>query len=147
MLSEQEFKTKYGTDYGQVHEEEFLTEVSPEDKDTYEDSEILTGKNINGKMNKFNNYGKSNKGKKYNTIKNRMITSFNKFLDNKIATGEIDEIWERIYKSSKAGNFNFAKLLLERSMGKIEEHINIKTEGEIKIKLNIPRKFIKQDKK
>ena len=125
MLKPEDFSKKYNTTYKQIHEEEFLDTVSTEDKNMFEESEILTGKNINGKINKFNNFGKKNKNKKYNTIKQRCITSFNRYIDNKIAEGKEEEIWDRIWESSKNGDFQFAKLLSDRMLGKEQEQVKL----------------------
>lgn len=144
MLDPEEFQKKYNTTYSQIREESFLEQVSEEDKEIYDSSEILTGKNRSSQINKFNNFGKKNLGKKYSTVRGRAIASFKKFIDQKISQEELDDIWDRIWLSSKRGNFNFSKLLLERMLGKEEEQVNIKV-GNIKVELNIPDKFKKKE--
>ena len=131
MLDKDIFKEKYDTTYKQIHEESFLETVDKEDRDMFEDAEILTGRNSNTKVNKFNTFGKKNKGKKYNTIKQRCITSFSKYIDNKLSEGKEDEIWDRIWNSTAKGNYQFAKLLTDRMMGKEEENINLDVSGDI----------------
>ena len=153
MLNPEDFKTKYQTKLAQIHEESFLDTISEEDREIYTDAEILTGKNTNGKINKFNNFGRKNKGKKYQTVRLKTISSFKKFIDGKITHDEMDDIWEKLWLSSKRGNFNFMKLLLERTMGKEQENINIKTEEPITFTLDIDdnsknrQKKNKKDKK
>ena len=146
MLDPELFKDKYQTNYKQIHEESFLDSVHPDDREMFEDSEILTGKNVNGKVNKFNNFGKKNKGKKYNTIKQRMITSFNKFCDEKISSGEIDELWEKMFLSSKRGSFNFAKYFMDRAMGVEPENMNLKVDGDINFSFEPDEKSVKRIK-
>ena len=144
MLSKEEFEKKYNSKWEQKYEESFLDTVDPADREMFDDVEILTGRNMNGKVNKFNRLGKDNKGKTYNTIKQRMITSFNKFCDEKISSGEIDLLWERVFKSGKGGNFNFAKLFLDRSIGKEEENINLN--GDMTFSFEPDKKSIKRKK-
>lgn len=146
MLSPEEFQKKYDTTFKQIHPESFLKTVSKEDREMFEDVEILTGINLTKRINKFNNFGRKNKGKKYNTIKQRMITSFNKYCDEKIASGEIDELWEKMFNSSKRGNFNFAKLFMDRAMGKEEENIKLKVE-DIKFKVELDKNSLDRKNK
>jgi hypothetical protein len=72
------------------------------------------------------------------------MTSFKKYMDKKISEEEIDELWEKIWKSSKRGSFNFTKLLMDRLMGKEEENINVKID-DISFKMD-PNKVIRKKK-
>jgi len=124
MLPEEVFKEKYNTTYSQRREEEYLEKVSTEDREIYSDVEILTGLSASGKLNKFFQTG-SNKNKKYDTVKSRFISQFKKFVDQKLEDGKEEEVFERMWKSSKNGSFAHLQFLFERIAGKEEENINL----------------------
>jgi len=129
MLPEEEFRRKYDTTFTQKHPESFLDEVSKEDRELYEDVEILTGKSLDNKFNKFNNSGKKNKGKTYNTVRQRARNAFSRFLDEKITSGEMKQIFEQLLKEGKLGSYKHIQLLLDRSLGKEEEKMNVKVDS------------------
>jgi len=122
------FAEKYHTNFAQRWPESKLDDIDEEDREIYSDFEILTGKSIQGKLNKFFQNG-YNKGKKYNMTRKKAINSLKKFIDTKIENGEIEDQWEVIWEKSKEGDFNFFKLLKEIMIGKEEENINIKSEN------------------
>lgn len=143
MLDKEIFKTKYDTNHLQVREESFLEEVSEEDRELYNDLEILSGKSEN-KINKFYNIDGKNKNKKYNTVRIRATNAFKKFIDNKITNGELEEVYEKIFSSSKKGDFNFCKMLLERMLGKEEENIKVESKENINITFGPNKQSIKR---
>jgi len=131
MLSKNEFEKKYKTKNKQRYEESFLETVSKEDRELYSDVEILTGRSTGAYnrniVNKFYQNG-YNLGKKYKTTRRKMNESFNKYMEGKLASGEITEIWDRVFRSSKKGDFNFTNMLLNRALGKEAEKIDLTIE-------------------
>jgi hypothetical protein len=146
MLPEKEFEKKYETTYGQRREESFLETVSEEDRSIYADVEILTGLNIgSGKLNRYFQIGQ-NKGLTYDTTKIRFMNGFKKFVDAKIVAGEADEIFERMWKSSKGGSFNHLKYLFDRVAGQMKDEIEITTEGDISFTIDNTKIIRKKEK-
>jgi hypothetical protein len=146
MLPEKEFKEKYETTYGQRREESFLDTISAEDKEIYSDVEILTGLNVGtAKLNKFFQNGQ-NKGRTYDTTKIRFMNAFKRYIDNKIVEGEADDLFDRMWKSSKGGNFNQLKYLFDRVAGQMVNDIEIKTEGDISFTIDNTKIIRKKEK-
>jgi len=131
MLDKEIFQERYNTTYSQMHPESFLETVSDEDKETYEEFEILSGKNRNGKVNKFNNFGKSNKGKKYNTRRRQLDAVLNKVIDGAIENDNVEKIVEKMIQQAQNGDFKQQQFLMERWYGKEPENINMKVEGDV----------------
>ena len=153
ILSEEEFLERYQTTHKQLHPESYLDDVSEEDKEIYETVEILTGRNLNfgeknrkKKPNTFNKFF-SNKGKKYNTLKKRIEANFKRFLENKLMKGELEDIYEKVIDQAKRGYFNQQKLIIERMLGKEEETVNLKTDGDITFKLDDSKVIDKKEDK
>lgn len=136
MLDPEIFQEKYETTLKQRQEESFLDEVSEEDRAMWTDVEILTGKDSNNRINKFNNFGKKNIGKKYNTLKSRLNTELQKYIDGKLSRGELEELWDNLFKEANNGNTQLAKLVVDRVYGKQEENVNLKLDGEITFSLD-----------
>lgn len=134
MIDKIKFKEKYNTDRSQRREESYLEEVSEEDREIYSDVEILTGIDSKGNFNKFFQVG-YNKGKKYNTVRSKFIAAFKRYVDKKIFEEKTDEIFDRLWKSSKNGSFNHLKLLLDRGMGNEPENLNV-TVDDISFKID-----------
>lgn len=147
MLEKKIFKEKYNTSYDQRREESFLETVSEDDRSIYTDSEILTGLSDNrGQLNKFFQTG-SNKDKVYDTTKTRFTNKFKKYVDNKMAEGKEEEVFDRLWKSSMNGSFNHLKFLFERIAGKEEENINLKVEGEMTFEIDESKLIRKKKEK
>jgi hypothetical protein len=131
MLPEKEFQEKYDTKYCQRREESYLETVSAEDREIYTDGEILTGlNNVTAHLNKFFQTG-CNKGKTYDTTQIRFVNAFKKYIDGKLKDGKEDEVFERLWKSSRGGSFNHLKYLFDRVAGKMEDNINVSADGEV----------------
>jgi len=133
MLEKTIFQKKYRTKYKQMHPEFYLKEVSKEDREIYTEGEILTGRKNNGDFNKFNNFGKDTRGVPRNTVKTRFINSFKKYVDNKILEGKEEEVFDRMWKSSKGGSYQHLQYLFDRIVGKQKEEIDIKTEQKLNV--------------
>ena len=129
MLDNKEFSIKYNTTLPQKHEESFLENVSDEDKQTYEECEILTGKNKNGNFNKFNKFGKANQGKRNNTTRTRAQAVWRRIIDEKISNGELYEIYDKILSESRKGNYRHSKEVLDRTLGKEQENIHLEVDN------------------
>ena len=144
MLPEEEFKTKYNTIHKQIREESYIEEVSEEDRLVYSDVEILTGKTGN-RINKFFSAKGHNKDKKYNTTRLRMQALWKKFLDN-TTEEEVNEVFTTILNSAKK-DYNYAKLLTDRMLGKEEENVNLNVEGDISFTIDIDENSKKRKEK
>lgn len=137
MLPEKDFQTRYKTQFKQLHEESYLDSISSEDLEKYSKAEILTGKDdITHLFNKFNQDGR-NKGMKYDTTKARFINQFKKYVDNKMEEGKEEEVFDRLWKSSKNGSFNHLKYLFDRIAGKEEETLNLNVKDKIEFTFNL----------
>lgn len=149
-LEPDEFKLKYGTNCSQRHPESFLEEVSDEDREIYEDVDILTGRDKKGRTNKFCNAG-HNKGRTYNTVNKRLYNSWLRALDQNLEQGKIDDFFELILDVARGNNTTeldtqMVKLMLERMLGKVTDKIELKQEGEITFSID-PSKIIDVDNK
>jgi len=145
MLDPEIFKEKYPeTVYKQIHPESFIETISEEERELFSNAEILTGKSLQGKFNRFNNYAVANPGKPRNSFQIRLTNLFKKFLDKSIDSGELEDVFQKLLTSSKKGDFRCIQYLLDRALGKEAEKIDIKV-GKIDVELNIPDKFKKKE--
>lgn len=141
FLAPEEFQKKYNTTYKQKWPESKLEEVSEDDRASYTDTEILTGRMLFGaRLNKFCNNG-YNRGKKYDTTKQRMITNINKFVDDKIANDEFNDWLEKAWQLAMDGDARYFKEILNRVAGKVTEEIKIEQEGEINFVIDPTKLF------
>lgn len=149
FLQEEEFNLKYDTTWKQVNSELILLDLSEEDRELYSDVDILTGFDKRHRTNKFIQAGKSggrNTGKKYNTVGIRMANSLKRFIDGKITDGEDTAMWQAMWDESKK-DVGFFKELLNRTMGKVEDKINIKSEESITFSLEPDKNALARQKK
>lgn len=142
FMDPDEFRKKYDTVYHQRHKEEYLNEISEEERELFTDVEILTARDSGGRFNRFNNTG-HNKGKVYDTVNKRLLNSFKRVLDGRITQKGEEEFWEPLFRKLEEGDCKFFETMLNRAMGKPVERIEVKTEGAIEVDLNIPAKFKK----
>lgn len=142
FMDPDEFKKKYDTVYNQRHKEEYLDEVSKEERELFTDVQILTARDSGGTFNRFNNTG-HNKGKTYDTVNKRLLNSFKRVLDGRITNKGEEAFWKPLFDKLEDGDHKFFETMLNRAMGKPVEHIQVKTDGNIIVDLNIPQKFVK----
>ena len=147
FLDPQEFQAKYNTDYAQAHPESFLDTVSPENREIFSDFEILTGRNSNNRVNKFNTLGKKNKGKTYNTQKSQIEAEFKKWKDSALVEDAMFKIYNKMLSQALNGDFKQQQYLLDRIQGKMKEELDVKTEGEISFTLKPDENAINRQKK
>ena len=144
FLHEDVFREKYNTTFEQMHPESFLDTVLEDDRDNYEDFEILTGKNRNNQFNPFNNWGKRNAGKKYDKSKTAFDREVARWNDGLVDRCGLTEILDKMLEQAKAGSFKHQQFLFERIRGKVADKLEVKSEGAVKVDLNIPPKFNKK---
>lgn len=139
------FKAKYDTTFAQRWPETKLDEVDEEDRELYDDVDILTGRNKKARTNKFFQTG-YNKGKKYCTVNKRLANSFKRFCDELLSRGDEIEFWEKMFAEAKDGDAKFAKMFMEYTIGKPKQEIEVKQEGTIEFVID-PKKLIDIDEK
>ena len=130
FLTHEDFCVKYNTTYTQARPESFLDTVSKEDRADWADFEILSGKNRNGKVNKFNNFGENNKGKSYSTQKLQIAADFKRWKDSALVDDIVSDIYDKMVSQALGGDFKSQQYLLERLQGKIKEEIEIRADME-----------------
>lgn len=147
FLSSEEFQKRYSTTYVQLHPESFLKELNEEDREIYEDVEVLIGRNSIGRFNKFNIVAHSNKGKHYNTLRFRLDTELKKWIDGKLSRGELEGLWDKIFEDAKDGNSKLAQMVVERLYGKVKEQIEITGELDLSFDYEADKIFDSEEDK
>lgn len=134
MLEPNEFKIKYNTDRQQIREESYLDELSEEDRELYSNVEVLTGLTPRGQFNKFRQTG-FNKNKKYDTLKGRWLAHFRKYVDTKIANGDADAVFAKMWEESLDGDFRHLQYMFDRVAGKMKDEVEVSGELDLSFEL------------
>lgn len=143
FLDPEVFAKKYNTTFAQMHPESFLEEVSEEDRENWADFEILSGRRRNNNFNKFNNWGSKNAGKRYDKSDKALNIELARWKDGLIDTSALSRVFDKVLEQSLAGDLKSQQFLIERLIGKVSDKLEVKTEGNVVVDLNIPSKFHK----
>lgn len=130
FMDPEEFKEKYKTNCKQFHPLSYLDKVSEEDREMYDDVEILTARNHRpGKhtaaFNKFHDLTGLRHQTKTASIRKKVISSLLRYMDEKIQEGKDIELWDAIWKGAKRGDAKLLDMVLNRVVGPVKQDISI----------------------